>query len=310
MRVSLGIGDNRLEVEDQTYPDKSPAALNESCRRGEEAIKEIHKFHVREIKMPKEKTKLVVASTTSTQNSGLFDILIPEYEKSTKYNVKVEIIAVGTGKAIRIAKKGEADLLFVHDPFREEKFVAEGYGVNRRSVMHNDFVIIGPAKDPAGIKGLKSAVEVFEEIAEKGSPFVSRGDDSGTNIKELDIWDDAGINPKGKGWYFEAGANMGDTLLVAKQKEAYTLTDMGTFLNYESRINLKILFRDDPVLRNNYSVIAVNPDRFPEAKYREAMDFIAFVTSPEGQRLIATYRKHGVNLFYPDAMSLVMGGKK
>lgn len=260
--------------------------------------------------MPKEKTKLVIASTTSTQQSGLFDILIPAYEKSSKYNIKVEIIAVGTGKAIRVAKKGEADLLFVHDPFREEKFIIEGYGVNRRTVMHNDFAIVGPVNDPAGIKKLKSAVEAFEEIAEKGSPFVSRGDDSGTNIKELDIWDDAGINPKGKGWYFEAGAKMGDTLLIANQKKAYAFTDMGTFLNYESKVHLKVLLKGDPILKNLYSVIAVNPDRFSNVKYREAMDFIAFVTSLEGQHFIANYKRHGVNLFYPDAIpSLMIKGK-
>ncbi len=260
--------------------------------------------------MSREKTELRIGSTTSTQNSGLFDILIPAFEKSTKYEVKIEVIAVGTGKAIRIAKRGEADLLFVHDPFREEKFIAEGYGVNRRAVMHNDFVIVGPARDPAGIKRLKTAIETFEEIAEKGSPFVSRGDDSGTNIKELDIWDDAGINPRGKGWYFEAGAKMGDTLVIASQKRAYTLTDKGTFLNYEKKIDLKILFAGDPILKNSYSVIAVNPDRFPKAKYREAMDFIAFVTSPDGQGLIANYKKHNVNLFYPDAVPSVMGKKK
>lgn len=260
--------------------------------------------------MSKEKTKLLIASTTSTQNSGLFDILIPAYEKSTKYDVKVEVIAVGTGKAIRIAKKGEADMLFVHDPFREEKFVAEGYGVNRRVVMHNDFVIVGPQKDTARIKILKSVIEVFEEIAEKGVPFVSRGDDSGTNIKELDIWDDAGVNPKGKGWYFEAAANMGDTLLVADQKGAYTLSDMGTFLHYEPKIHLKILFKGDLMLRNNYSVIAVNPGKYLKVKYREAMDFIAFVTAPEGQHLIGAYKKHGVNLFYPDALPSVMVEKR
>jgi tungstate transport system substrate-binding protein len=260
--------------------------------------------------MRKEKTRLVIASTTSTQNSGLFDILIPAYEKSSKYDAKVEIIALGTGKAIRIAKKGDADMLFVHDPFREEKFVAEGYGINRRIVMHNDFVIVGPAKDPARIKGLKTAIDAFEEIAERGGPFVSRGDDSGTNIKELDIWDDAGINPKGKGWYLEAGTNMKDTLMLADQKKAYTLTDMGTFLNLKSKITLKELFREDKILKNFYSVIAVNPDKFPHVKYREAMDFIAFVTSLEGQRIIADYKRNGVNLFYPDAMPSVMGGKK
>jgi tungstate transport system substrate-binding protein len=255
--------------------------------------------------MLKEKTSLVIASTTSTKDSGLFDILMPAYKKATLYDVKIEVIAVGTGKAIRIAKKGGADMVFVHDPFREEKFVAEGYGVNRRAVMHNDFVIAGPARDPAGIKKLKTAAEAFEEIAEAGTPFVSRSDDSGTNIKELDIWDNAGINPKGKGWYFEAGANMADTLLMAKQKRAYTLTDTGTFLKYEPKLDLKILFRGDPTLKNIYSVIAVNPCKFTKAKYREAMDFIAFVTSPEGQQLIAKYKKHGINLFYPDAVPLI-----
>jgi tungstate transport system substrate-binding protein len=260
--------------------------------------------------MAKEKTELIIASTTSIQNSGLFAILIPAYEKSTKYNVKVEVIAVGTGKAMKMAKKGEADMLFVHDPFREGKFVGGGYGVNRRSVMHNDFVIAGPSGDPAKIKRLKTAVEAFEEIAEKGLPFVSRGDDSGTNIKELDVWDDVGINPKGKGWYFEAGAKMGDTLMIADQKRAYALTDLGTFLNYETKIKLKALFKGDPVLENLYSVIAVNPDRFSNIRYREAMDFIAFVTSPDGQRLIAQYKKHGVNLFYPDAVPSVMNEKR
>jgi tungstate transport system substrate-binding protein len=260
--------------------------------------------------MSKKKIKLVIASTTSTQNSGLFDILIPAYEKSSKYDVKVEVIAVGTGKAIRIAKQGEADMLFVHDPFREEKFVAEGYGVNRRPVMHNDFVIVGPAKDPARISKLKTAIEAFEEIAEKGVSFISRGDDSGTNIKELDIWDDAGINPRGKGWYFEAGSKMGDTLILANQKKAYTLTDMGTYLNYESKLDLKVLFKGNQILKNYYSVIAVNPNKFPNVRYREAIDFIAFVTSSEGQDLIANYKKHGVNLFYPDAVPSVMSNKK
>jgi tungstate transport system substrate-binding protein len=259
--------------------------------------------------MAREKTRLIIASTTSTQNSGLLDLLIPAYEKFTKYDLQVEVIAVGTGKAIRIAKRGEADMLFVHDPFREEKFVAEGFGVNRRAVMHNDFAVIGPSKDPAKIKKLRSVIEAFEEIAGTGSPFVSRGDDSGTNIKELDIWDDTGINPKGKSWYMEAGANMGDTLMVANQKGAYTLTDIGTFLNYESKISLKILFKGDPLLKNSYSVIAVCPDRFPKVKYKEAMDFITFVTSPEGQRLIANYKKHGVNLFFPDAIPSVITGK-
>jgi tungstate transport system substrate-binding protein len=252
--------------------------------------------------MSKEKTRLVIASTTSTQNSGLFDILIPAYEKASRYNVSAEVVAVGTGKAMRIAKKGEADLLFVHDPFREEKFLAEGYGVNRRQVMHNDFVILGPKSDPARIKGLKSAIDAFELIAEKEAVFVSRGDDSGTNVKELDIWDDASVIPKGHGWYIEAGAKMGDTLLFADQKKAYVLSDRGTFLNYEPKIGLKILVESDPLLKNQYSVIAVSPAKFPAVRYLEALEFIAFVTSPEGQKIIASYRKHGVYLFYPDAI--------
>jgi tungstate transport system substrate-binding protein len=256
--------------------------------------------------MKKKPAKLVIASTTSTQNSGLFNILIPAYEKSTKYSVTVEVIAVGTGKALRMAKKGEADMLFVHDPFREEKFITEGYGVNRRAVMHNVFVIAGPAKDPARIKGVRTATEAFELIAESGAPFVSRGDDSGTNIRELDLWDDAGINPRGKGWYFETGGKMGDTLLIADQKKAYTLTDIGTFLNYEKQLDLKALFQGDPALKNSYSVIAVNPDRFPAVHYREAMDFIAFVTSPAGQGIIAKYVKHGTRVFNPDAVRMVV----
>ena len=175
--------------------------------------------------MAKTKNKLVIASTTSTQNSGLFDILIPAYEKFSKYQTNVEVIAVGTGQAIRLAKKGEADVLFVHDPFREEKFIAEGYGVNHREVMYNEFAIVGPAKDPAKVKKAQTAIEAFEDIAEKGSPFISRGDDSGTNIRELDLWEDAGINPKGKSWYQEAGASMAITLTRADQEGAYTLTD-------------------------------------------------------------------------------------
>jgi len=247
-------------------------------------------------------SKLVIASTTSTQNSGLFDILIPAYEKATRYEGSVEIIAVGTGQAMRIAKQGGADLLFVHDPFREVKFVAEGYGVNRREVMHNDFIILGPRDDPARIKAHSCAIDAFELIAEKNAFFVSRGDDSGTNAKELDIWDDAGINPKGKDWYFEARAKMGDALLMADAKKAYTLSDRGTFLNYESRLGLKVLVEGDYLLKNQYSVIAVSPARFPNVKYREAMEFIAFVTSPEGQALIGRFKKHGVNAFIPDAV--------
>ncbi|MFA5355061.1 MAG: substrate-binding domain-containing protein, partial [Thermodesulfovibrionales bacterium] len=247
-----------------------------------------------------EKQRIIIASTTSTENSGLLDLLIPAYEESSPFAVSVGVIAVGTGKAIRLAKRGEADLLFVHDPFREEKFVAEGFGVNRRSVMHNTFVLLGPSDDPAGISHAGTVIDAFEMIAEGGHPFVSRGDDSGTHIREMDIWEDAGVNPRGKGWYFEAGGMMADTLAVASLKGAYSLADMGTFLHHEEELSLAILFQGGPLLKNPYSVIAVNPERFPQVKYREAMDFIAFVTSPEGQRLIARHAKKGRRLFYPD----------
>jgi tungstate transport system substrate-binding protein len=260
--------------------------------------------------MAKAKNKLVIASTTSTQNSGLFDILLPAYEKFSKYQAKVEVIAVGTGQALRLAKKGQADAVFVHDPFREEKFVAEGYGVNPREVMYNEFAIVGPANDPAKVKKAKTAVEAFEDISDKGSPFVSRGDDSGTNIRELDLWDDAGINPKGKGWYKEVGANMADTLREASRQKAYTLTDMGTFLKLQSNLQLSTLFKGDPMLLNYYSVMAVNPDKFPQANYLAAMEFIAFATSLEGQKVIAGYKRHGANLFFPVAIPSVIKSKK
>lgn len=245
-----------------------------------------------------------IASTTSIENSGLMDILIPAYEKNTPYHVAVNLSAVGTGKAIRLAKKGEADLIFVHDPFREEKFVATGYGVNRRTVMYNEYIIVGPENDPAGIKGVSSATEAFEIIAQKAAPFISRGDDSGTNIREMDLWEDNGINPRGKGWYFETGLDMANTLLAADHKNAYTLVDNSTFLYFQNRIKLIGLFSKDPVLRNDYSIVAVNPANFPNINYREAMDFIAFVTSVEGQQLIAEYTREKNVLFYPAAVSL------
>ncbi len=243
-----------------------------------------------------------IASTTSVQNSGLMDVLIPEYEKNTCYPVCVELKAVGTGKAIRLAKKGQADLIFVHDPFREEKFVATGYGVNRRTVMYNEFLIIGPENDPAHIRQASSAEEAFEAIAKKSAPFVSRGDDSGTNFREMDLWEDIGINPVGKGWYFVTGAGMGQTLLAANNKKAYTLVDSGTFLFCQKQIGLLELFRNDPILKNDYSLIAVNPANDPEVNYRESMDFIAFATSPEGQKVIAGYTRDGVVLFNPAAV--------
>jgi tungstate transport system substrate-binding protein len=246
------------------------------------------------------KKHIRIASTTSIQNSGLMDVLIPAYEKNSPYHVHVELIPVGTGKAIRLAKKGQADLIFVHDPFREEKFVSTGYGVNRRTVMYNEFLILGPEDDPANVSKSSLAMDAFKAIAEKAAPFVSRGDDSGTNFREMDLWEDSGINPKGKGWYFEAGSDMGQTLLAADYKKAYTLVDSGTFLYYQKKISLVELFRNDSILKNYYSIIAVNPANYPDVNYREAMDFIAFVTSLEGQEVIAGYNRQGVALFNPN----------
>lgn len=240
-----------------------------------------------------------IASTTSVVNSGLMDVLIPAYEKNTLYHLRVEAAAVGTGKAIRLAKQGQADLLFVHDPFREEKFVAAGYGVNRRTVMYNKFLIVGPEDDPANGRKSLRAMDVFRAIAVNASAFVSRGDDSGTHTREMDLWEDAGIQPRGKGWYFETGLDMAQTLKAADQKKAYTLVDNGTFIYFQGQICLSDLFNQDPILNNYYSIIAVNPANYPDVNYREAMDFIAFVTSPEGQHTIADYSRHGAALFYP-----------
>jgi tungstate transport system substrate-binding protein len=242
-----------------------------------------------------------MASTTSTQNSGLTDYLFPAFEKATGGKIRIELIAVGTGKALKLGERGDADLVFVHAPELEEEFVRKGFGVNRRPVMHNDFVILGPPSDPASIKGKGPAIEAFRDIAEQKSLFVSRGDNSGTHIKELSIWEKAGVDPRGMEGYIETGSGMAATLRVADEKEAYTLSDRGTYLNYRSRIELVILYQSDPVLHNPYGIMAVNPERFPHVHYKEAMRFIEWITSSEGQRLIGLYKKNGGQLFFPDA---------
>jgi len=244
---------------------------------------------------------LRMASTTSTQNSGLTDYLFPAFEKAADGKIKIELIAVGTGKALKLGERGDADLVFVHAPELEEEFVRKGFGVNRSPVMHNDFVILGPPADPASIKGKGPAIEAFRDIAEQKRLFVSRGDNSGTHIKELSIWEKAGVDPRGMEGYIEAGSGMAATLRVADEKEAYTLSDRGTYLNYRSRIELVILYQSDPVLHNPYGIMAVNPERFPHVHYKEAMRFIEWITSSEGQALIASYKKHGEQLFFPDA---------
>jgi tungstate transport system substrate-binding protein len=244
---------------------------------------------------------IIVQSTTSTQNSGLFEHILPEFTKKT--GIDVRVVAVGTGQALKNAENGDGDVVFVHSKLDEEKFVGEGWGVNRHDVMYNDFVIVGPAADPAKIAGLKAAPEAFKKIADAEVPFASRGDDSGTNKAELKLWQDAGVDPSissGK-WYLETGSGMGATLNTAVGKQAYTLTDRGTWLSFANKDDFKILVEGDPKLFNQYGVILVNPAKHPNVKAAEGQAFIDWVISPEGQAAIASYKIDGQQLFFPNA---------
>ncbi|MBU0567599.1 substrate-binding domain-containing protein [bacterium] len=246
--------------------------------------------------------RLRMSSTTSTDNTGLFEALNPPFEK--KYGVKVDVIAVGTGKALRLAQNGDVDITFVHAREREIKFVEEGFGVNRREVMANYFMIAGPVSDPVKVKEAKTAVEAFQRIAKAKAFFISRGDDSGTHTKEKSIWQEAGIAPKGD-WYLETGQGMGATLTIADEKQAYTLIDRGTYLKYLDKIEIRGVFeKQSPALYNPYGIIAVNPARHPHSKYTLALGYIAWVTSPEGQKIIANFKdKTGKALFTPLAVN-------
>ncbi|MDP2838435.1 MAG: substrate-binding domain-containing protein [Syntrophales bacterium] len=244
---------------------------------------------------------LILATTTSTQDSGLLDVLIPVFEKKTGYFVKT--IAVGSGQAMAMGQKGEADVLLVHSPDAEKKFIAEGYGVNRLIVMHNDFIVVGPPADPAAIKGAKSTVEAFKKIAAAGSLFLSRGDNSGTHSKEKGIWKAAGINPEGQKFYQQTGLGMGQTLNVAAEKRGYTLADRGTWLALKKNLGLDILKEGDPILLNVYHVIQVNPAKWPKVNADGAKAFSDFMVSAETQGIIKTFgvEKYGGALFFPDA---------
>jgi tungstate transport system substrate-binding protein len=247
-------------------------------------------------------TRIRCASTTSTQNSGLFDYILPLFEKKT--GIKVDVVAVGTGAAIEIGKRGDADVVFVHAREQELKAVEEGFFVNRHDVMYNDFVIIGPSNDPAKIKGIKSALDAFKKIAGSGTSFVSRGDKSGTNTKELSIWKKAGIEPTGQKWYLEVGQGMEKTQRIADEKRAYTLTDRGTWLatKDKDKLDMVIVLEGDAALFNQYGVMAVNPEKFKTAKYKEAMEFVNWIISREGQDAIAAFKdKNGNPLFVPNA---------
>ena len=248
--------------------------------------------------------RLKLSTTTSTENSGLLYALLPPFEKM--FNIKVDVIPVGTGKALKLAENGDVDVTMVHARSLEDKFVDEDYGVNRRDVMYNDFVIIGPKSDPAGIKGAKTAAEAFKLISQNKATFISRGDRSGTYVKELNIWEEAGIKPSGT-WYLEAGKGMGDVLIMANEKMAYTLTDRGTYLAFigGKKIELPVVFEGDPFLFNPYGIIAVNPAKHPHVNYIKAMALIGWITSPDGQKIIKDFgkSKFGQPLFVPVAVS-------
>ena len=246
-----------------------------------------------------EVTHLKLATTTSTENSGLLEDLLPPFEE--KFGIKVDVITVGTGKALKLGGNGDVDMVLVHAREAEDKFIEEGYGVNRRDVMYNDFIILGPSDDPAEIKDEKNVILALKKIVDQKVYFVSRGDDSGTHKKEEILWQKAEISPEGK-WYMEVGQGMGATLQVANEKQAYVLCDRGTFLAYKNKIDLIIVFEGDALLFNPYGIMAVNPARYPQVKYIEAMQLIAWITSVEGQKIIREYKKEGEALFYPMAI--------
>lgn len=238
---------------------------------------------------------LKLSTTTSTDNSGLLKAILPNFEK--KYDCKVDVIAVGTGKALKLAENGDVDVTLVHARSKEDKFVDAGFGVNRRDVMYNDFVIVGPAGDPAGVMQAKTAAEAMKKIAAAKATFVSRGDDSGTHTKEKILWKNAGVTPQGKE-YIEAGQGMGQVLTMANELQGYTLTDRATYLAYKSKIKLPIVSQGDKALFNPYGVIAVNPKVHPEANYDLARAFIAYLTSNDGQKAIADFKVNGQQLFF------------
>ncbi|CAE7865012.1 tupA [Symbiodinium necroappetens] len=244
---------------------------------------------------------ITVASTTSTKNSGLLDFLLPKFQAES--GIEVRVVAVGTGKALQQARDGDADVLLVHAKGREEQFVAEGYGVERFDVMYNDFVIVGPQSDPAGVAGLSDAQAALTRIAEAEATFASRGDDSGTHTKERNLWKAAGVDIQSAsgGWYRETGSGMGATLNTGIGMDAYVLTDRATWIAFENKGGHEVLVEGDPQLFNQYGVILVNPDKHPHVKTELGQSFIDWLTGETGQALIAEYRLNGQQLFFPNA---------
>ena len=243
-----------------------------------------------------ENRTLVLSTTTSTKDSGLLDnVILPAFEKKTGYKVKV--LSQGTGQALKTGELGDCDVVLAHSRAAEDKFVADGFGVNRKDVMYNDYVIVGPDSDPSKIKGV-AAVDALKKIAQaKKGEFISRGDDSGTHKKELELWGKAGIKPEGK-WYLAIGKGMGDTLVITNEKQGYTLADRGTYADMKDKLKLAVLVEGDPLLLNPYGVIAVNPARHPKVNHKGALEFIGFITSKEGKDLINNYKVNGQQLFF------------
>ena len=246
---------------------------------------------------------ITVASTTSTQNSGLFDDLLPQFTADT--GIEVRVVAVGTGQAIRIATNGDADVLLVHHPASERRFVADGFGLARHPVMHNDYVLVGPADDPAGVSGTSDIAAALRSIGEGEQVFVSRGDDSGTHKKELELWGAAAFDPRpaSGAWYRESGSGMGATLNVASAMAGYTLSDRASWVSFGNKGELEVLVEGDPRLHNPYAAIVVNPERHPHVRASEAQAFVDWLTSARGQAAIAAYRVDGQQLFFPDVVS-------
>lgn len=244
---------------------------------------------------------VLLVSTTSTEDSGLLDVLLPAFTKQSGY--QVSLVATGSGQALKIAGEGNADVVLLHSPAAEKEFMDKGLGMDRRLVMHNDFIIVGPESDPASLHTQLKAVDSFKVIFSSASTFVSRGDESGTHVKELALWKNAGLDPAGKTWYLETGQGQGVTLSIASEKQAYALTDRGTFLAYKANLDLALLFENDPVLLNVYHVITVNPQKWPKVNVEGAQAFANFITSKEGQDIIREFgvKEYGQPLFFPDA---------
>lgn len=243
---------------------------------------------------------LILATTTSTQDSGLLDVLIPLFEAESGYTVQT--VAVGSGQAMKMGEEGNADVLLVHAPAAEVTFMQNGFGKDRALVMHNDFIIVGPASDPAGVKGM-AAVDALKAVNVRGAEFISRGDDSGTHKKEMNLWKQAALDPKGQAWYLESGQGMGATLTIASEKGAYTLTDRATYLAARDDLQLEILVEGDETLLNVYHVITVNPEKWEKVNYEGALAFLRFLIAPSTQEIIGQFGvdRFGQPLFFPDA---------